>query len=216
MQSLRCSVDGCVLPHVARGYCENHYRSAIKWGNPISSFKYGERRKHPLYDRWRTATRCAEGVCEQWKDFWEFAKGVGEQPSPNCNLKRYDIRKPWSPDNFYWKELFYVSGDARKRQRVFRELNPIRCKGYSLKQNYGITIREYEALYSKQNGRCAVCGIEGKPFDSSNGKTNTLAVDHDHNTGKIRGLLCSSCNRGLGFMKEDPKILQAALLYLTI
>lgn len=69
---------------------------------------------------------------------------------------------------------------------------------------YGITQADYEKLVELQNERCAICKLNKKP----------LAIDHCHSTNKVRGLLCRSCNQGLGLMKDEPKLLKAAIKYL--
>lgn len=83
-------------------------------------------------------------------------------------------------------------------------------KGYAgyLKRIYGITIKEYYKMLEDQGGGCAVCG----KTPGENGRR--LAVDHDHETGEVRGLLCSSCNTGLGNFKDDPQLLESAMYYL--
>ena len=75
-----------------------------------------------------------------------------------------------------------------------------------LKRRYGITIDDYEEMFSKQNGKCAIC-----KGDCMTGRN--LAVDHDHDTNKVRGLLCSKCNQGLGQFK-NIELLQRAIDYL--
>jgi hypothetical protein len=75
-----------------------------------------------------------------------------------------------------------------------------------LKKNYGITFDEYDKMLERQGGVCATCG---KP---PNGRR--LHVDHDHRTGKIRGLLCHGCNVALGSVDDNPSILQRLIEYL--
>ena len=75
-----------------------------------------------------------------------------------------------------------------------------------LRHAYGITIEEYNALFIKQNGVCAIC------HNSPNGKS--LHVDHDHNTGEIRGLLCWKCNAMLGNAGDSIKTFESAVQYL--
>jgi len=71
----------------------------------------------------------------------------------------------------------------------------------------------YRTLFEAQDGKCAICGaIEG--HRSRYGKVCRLAVDHDHRTGKVRGLLCGNCNRGLGRFKDLIENLEAAVRYL--
>jgi len=73
--------------------------------------------------------------------------------------------------------------------------------------SYGITIEEYEDRLKAQNGVCALCKEICITFD-------VLCVDHDHDTGKVRGLLCNLCNRGIGLMRDDPKLLRMAANYI--
>ena len=78
---------------------------------------------------------------------------------------------------------------------------------YKLKKKYGITVGEYEAILEGQGGVCGICGW------SPVGKRR-LAVDHNHKTGEIRGLLCISCNRGLPYFRDNPRSLRNASTYL--
>ncbi len=76
----------------------------------------------------------------------------------------------------------------------------------NLKFRYGITSEEYRNVLQKQDSKCAICGaVPGK---------RSLHVDHDHETGKIRGLLCHKCNVGLGHFSDDPNLLIKASKYL--
>lgn len=74
-----------------------------------------------------------------------------------------------------------------------------------LLRKYGLTLADYNDMLARQRGRCAICQ---KPFHSKPG------VDHDHATGRVRGLLCSFCNTGIGLFHDDPDILRAAITYL--
>ena len=78
-----------------------------------------------------------------------------------------------------------------------------------LKFNFGITLDEYETMLAQQAGVCAIC--KAPPETSYCG---TLAVDHDHDTGKVRGLLCTRCNTALGSLRDSPEMLRAAANYL--
>ena len=64
-------------------------------------------------------------------------------------------------------------------------------------------------MLSSQDGKCSICGRERSQL------VKQLCVDHDHETGKVRGLLCDKCNRGLGFFNDDHELLKKALNYLT-
>ena len=87
------------------------------------------------------------------------------------------------------------------------------AKRTQLRLNYGMELEAYDALYSKQNGLCAICG-NAETSKQKNGTLNQLAVDHCHETGKIRGLLCSRCNPGIGYFQHEVKRLEAAIKYL--
>lgn len=73
---------------------------------------------------------------------------------------------------------------------------------------YGLTVTEYESLLAAQGGLCGICK-ETCPSGRN------LAVDHDHETGKVRGLLCTRCNPGLGYFRDDAERLRAALQWIT-
>lgn len=81
-----------------------------------------------------------------------------------------------------------------------------------LKREYGISIEEYNKMYKEQNNKCGICG--NKETQKQNGKIIHLAIDHDHDTDEIRGLLCSRCNSLLGFVDDDITILQKSIKYL--
>ena len=79
---------------------------------------------------------------------------------------------------------------------------------HDLKNLYGITPDDYNRMFVEQKGCCAICGTHQQELKKK------LAVDHDHETGKVRGLLCRSCNTGIGLLKENKEILLAAISYL--
>lgn len=83
----------------------------------------------------------------------------------------------------------------------------IESKCYQCKRSakYGITSPELLSMLEDQNNCCAICGIQF---------ARTPAIDHCHNTGKVRGLLCGNCNAGIGMLGDDPEILSKAIAYL--
>ena len=72
-------------------------------------------------------------------------------------------------------------------------------------KKFGLTADHHYALQEAQGGVCAICRGVGR---------RRLCVDHDHNTGRVRGLLCDSCNRGLGLLKDSAELLRVAAAYL--
>lgn len=91
----------------------------------------------------------------------------------------------------YWAE----QGSSHQRRR-------------QLAAKFDLTPDQYEAMKAAQGDRCAVCRRSSEELDQ------TLAVDHCHTTGKVRGLLCANCNRGLGLFRDSPQDLIAAADYL--
>lgn len=96
--------------------------------------------------------------------------------------------------------------DYYKRQaRAWKAKNPSKALAHDLAA-YGMSLDEYQELIKRQGRRCAICGAK------QNGRR--LSVDHCHVSKKVRGLLCSSCNFGLGIFKDNPKLLLKAVAYL--
>ena len=77
-----------------------------------------------------------------------------------------------------------------------------------LLEKYNLTLDEWNKLYDEQNGCCKICKRHESEFKYG------LAVDHCHDTDKIRGLLCANCNRGLGYLKDSVELLELAIQYL--
>lgn len=132
------------------------------------------------------------------------------------------------------KKLCSVCGDFKPLDEFYRKAAGAggrggQCKACSralrngpatrdrhLRTSYGITLAQYELMLGIQRGVCAICGQpEGLLGGRRGTATLSLAVDHDHATGQVRGLLCSSCNQGLGMFKHKASLLEAALRYVT-
>jgi hypothetical protein len=96
----------------------------------------------------------------------------------------------------------------QKARRIGNGFTPKRDE--VLRYNYGITYWDFERMLRDQSGRCAIC-CTSEP----GGPWNTLNVDHCHETGRVRGLLCYRCNVGLGYFQDDPSRLLAAQDYIT-
>ena len=101
------------------------------------------------------------------------------------------------------KHASYMKYYCRKN----REHINIMQRVHRIKRLYGLTDIQYQELLKSQNGGCGICGKIKKKYN--------LSVDHDHKTGKIRGLLCSPCNRALGILGDSSEALQKVLRYLN-
>jgi hypothetical protein len=116
------------------------------------------------------------------------------------------LRRRKSSSNYYSHKE-----ECQKRTREYYLKNQVKAilcnRNSSLKRDYGITQDDYEDMWIKQGGKCAVC-----ERDDNNGKR--FVIDHKHDTEIIRGLLCGNCNRAISLMKDNPDILEKAAKYL--
>lgn len=102
----------------------------------------------------------------------------------------------------------------KESQKRSREKNPRVYRNKQLLWTFGITLEQYEQMLADQGGVCAVCGKVEDEIHPQSKKVRNLNVDHCHQTGRVRGLLCNSCNRGIGLLNDDPTVLRQALAYL--
>jgi ribosomal protein L24E len=116
---------------------------------------------------------------------------------------------------YYHSKMVSDPDGMRAKSRLAsakKRTNPKRIqwhKEYNLKRNFGITQEDYDSMLSVVPG-CAICGELPVPGGQR------LAVDHDHETNRVRGLLCHKCNKGLGLFKDNPKLLLSAVEYLRL
>jgi hypothetical protein len=116
---------------------------------------------------------------------------------PKAARKRYELSHP---------EAKKAKRHRYQIARLARE--PNWYKQRRLRVEHRLSLEEYNAILAEQDGRCALCG--GKP----NGRWGTLNIDHNHKTGERRGLICDSCNRGLGLFGDNEVLLRKAAEYL--
>lgn len=104
-------------------------------------------------------------------------------------------------------------GKYKAAMNARRKANPEKIKLYNWRQNlkrmYNITPELYSKMFEEQGGQCAVCK---KPLEFRGTSTH---VDHDHTTGKVRGLLCNMCNMGLAGFQDNSVSLEEAIRYVT-
>jgi hypothetical protein len=172
---------------------------------------WGKREKHHLKDTWASTKRTREGRCQSWDDIWTFVSDVGERPSDRHRLRRKDQYLPWGPENFFWQESVQSESaklDRNKYARNWRAKNAFHVKDQDMRRRYGIGLKEYDAILEAQGGGCAICKTkQGDDY-------YRLAVDHCHDTMKVRGILCSACNRAIGGFKENLGLIEEAARYL--
>lgn len=101
--------------------------------------------------------------------------------------------------------------EAQRRSRATR---PNYHRANNLKQRYGMSLDEYHTIIANQNFSCPICAVEISETIEYKGQ-RPIVVDHNHETGEVRGILCSMCNMMLGHARESTKILYKAIVYLS-
>jgi len=212
-----CTVPNCGTSqkNLTLGLCGKHefrVRNHAALESPRAA-DWGARETHPLYSVWTWHKRKgAAGMCEEWRtDFWAFVAAVKGKPE-GATLRRLLRNVPLGPNNWEWRES-NDSSDKAKYSREWRKRNPDLAKNSDLKRSYGITLAQYETMLATQGGKCAICKGSERTRDKDGGPRR-MPVDHDHNTGKVRGLICTHCNRALGMFKDNVEILKAAISYV--
>jgi len=218
----KCYVHNCTAQAVSHGLCDKHRKRVARHGTTQQTrpSDWGEREKHPSYKSWCGLIRHHKKIIPaDWLDFWSFVKQIPEKPSDHAKIYRPNKSEPWSAHNFFWKET-ELSSEARKDRALYmrewqkkkRAKNVYYSKNMDLKKTYGVDLEWYNAQHKRQNGLCMICDqpetaiIHGRPI--------SLAVDHCHDTKKVRGLLCRACNNAIGAFNHDVNILQKAIDYL--
>ena len=106
----------------------------------------------------------------------------------------------------------------KKRKKELYNQNPQKyikiSRAINLKHRFGMTLDDYDRMVKEQNNLCAICNKSETSLDNKRNKIRDLSIDHDHKTGKVRGLLCNHCNHLLGNAKDDTDILLNAINYL--
>lgn len=99
----------------------------------------------------------------------------------------------------YFREWARTHKESRKKTEF----------GCRIKRNFGITVHQYNDMFIKQEGRCAICFVDQKDYP------RRFSVDHNHKTKKVRGLLCTQCNSILGYSRDSIETLKRAICYLS-
>lgn len=190
-----CSMAGCGRPHKARGYCQTHYMQFKRGISPIGTIKTRVRVKpDECSEEGCFAEVKANGLCRaHYQRFLRHGhtrhRDRKTEPKP-CMIDACD-------NHLYAKGL---------------------CHAHYIKQRKwsaaGVDAFRYQEMLREQGGVCAICSMPERAPDKASGKTKDLAIDHDHTTGAVRALLCSSCNRALGLFNDSTDLLAKAVAYL--
>lgn len=133
-------------------------------------------------------------TCKKVKPIFDFGLQRGK-PRHHCKECKNKESKEWYEKN-------------KDRKKELSKKYRTKKKDQDLKKGYGISLEDYSGMLVSQNHRCKICRAPQENLKRS------LCVDHDHVTGKVRGLLCDTCNRSLGLLKDNIDILKNAIKYL--
>ena len=161
---------------------------------------------------WRNIQRQNIGI--GWASFDEFCLEVVDFPPNRFAIGPVDAVQPIGPGNWKWSTDHGISSvtDRVAYNRAKRMDNQNFMRGKDFRKKYGIDFAEYQRKLVEQGGVCACCARE--EVKHRGGNIQILAVDHHHGTGAVRGLLCSNCNVGIGYLGDDPALLRKAADYL--
>ena len=154
--------------------------------------------------RWRCQS-CQAAFAKSWKQQvdWNAIQRERYEADPDRKQAILDRNQQWRQENQEWLESYSQQPERRRNNRRY-------TKNSNLKRNYGITIDDYEAKLLAQGGKCVICGAT----HTAGKRSEMLCVDHCHEGGQLRDLLCKPCNTGLGCFGDDIGRLLAAVEYL--
>jgi hypothetical protein len=225
-----CSVEECDGPVRARGLCGTHLQRWYRWGTtdppPRSKTRTCKECNRALpRERFRSTTV----VCEDCYPGYMMAR-FGPCSVPGCErvIKARNLcgthlsrmhrwgttelpERPKEVACLRCKRILPREQIPRAKERLCGECLPLvrqERTARRLSRASGIQ-KSAEQFRHEQHGQCAICGV-----DEADAPRKRLALDHDHVTGALRGLLCGNCNAGLGQFKDDPALFLAAIAYL--
>jgi len=163
-------------------------------------------KRYPQLYRTHNRFKNKNFLAPEWSNFETMARVVGDRPADHM-LMRPDRKHPLGPDNWGWKRIHYIKDKSLNKSEIWFRQN--------LRLRYNMGYAEYRKLFKAQKGRCAICKQPQTEIFGKTGEIKRLCVDHCHKTNRVRGLLCSHCNRALGKMQDSKELLQAAIDYLN-
>lgn len=204
-----CSIDGCGGKVEARGLCRKHYGRWYRHGDALAvDHRTSE---HRVRVAGCSIENCgndhyAKGLCNK-----HYAASRVPGPSTftcaHCG-KEFRARNHSSVDR-------YCSTACKTKARGRSAAGQQSVRKWQFKTKYGVSIEDYESLREGQGRGCAICGrVDPIGRVSQFGPDYWLHVDHDHETGNVRGLLCSNCNQAIGLLGENVDNVRRAVAYL--
>jgi hypothetical protein len=190
-----CTIDGCGRKHKSRGYCASHYQQYKRGLTDLGALKTRQRVKPDC---------CVEVDCESSVKANGLCAAHYQRFLRHGHTRYRDRKRPAQQcsvgdcDNILYANT--LCHQHYMRERKIKKM--------------GLSTDSYLEMFGKQKGLCAICFGTETSKDGASGKFRALAIDHNHETGAVRGLLCSPCNRAIGLLKDDPATLRNAADYL--
>lgn len=197
-----CSVTGCGKTTKARSMCGRHLKEDRLAKAPPCSRNGCDRKAY-------VKGECQKHYMQTYKPAWRAEHPEKElaydrkYKKQNAEMLREKSKKS------YYKDHEQSKAKIRERNKAAYQRDPKAFRASRLKSVYGISLNKYEEMVQQQEGKCAIC----KKRQSE--EKRRLSIDHCHNTGQIRDLLCSRCNLGIGYFRDDPDLLIEAACYIT-
>ena len=183
----------------------------------VTARKYNPCTKHPEGDlyangscgqcgrdrdkKWRASDKAKASVAARSK---KYKEANPEKVKANARMRMQKMRENFTEEE---RAAYRAKNAGRRREWYHNKDGKQKAKDLALRQKYGITLLEFERMASDQGGQCGICaGTLDLGFYT--------AVDHCHDTGAVRGLLCSSCNMALGAFNDNTAMLGKAISYL--
>lgn len=193
---MTCQVEDCSRKHYAHGHCSLHYARMRKTGATDPPPPTGDRwnDRLPFLENEVWCIKCQKCGMAKPIDQFPIARNTRSGRRATC--------------------LACNNAEEKARPKAHRvSAQPGYKRAERFRRIYGITIDEYDQMLADQDGRCAICR---EPSSWNRREGDVLPIDHDHATGKVRGLLCHPCNQALGLMRDNPGRLRAAADYIEV
>lgn len=153
--------------------------------------------------------RDAERICERKRETAAARKARDPEAYRLARHATYERNREYF---VHWARSHPVS--IAKAAKKWRDNNRNRVRELHLLGRFKLAKEAYDAMLVAQGGVCAICGRAERVVDPRTKQLRSLAVDHCHATGRVRGLLCFSCNVAIGFLGDSPQVAEAARAYL--
>jgi hypothetical protein len=151
---------------------------------------------------------------------YSWCKECVSKHNKNNRVHLNSMTRLWRANNVEYVRKYsseYEKNNKQKRsvsRKKRRDADPDKVKHKSLLRTFNLALTDYNKMLAEQNNVCAICGKDEVVCFRKSNKTMSLAVDHDHKTGKIRGLLCKKCNTAIGMFYDNIDLLTSAIKYL--